>query len=276
MRFETAVPRAGHVLRADDGPVQRLKRALTFGDAELAAELHDDLAVGEGTVGWVVQHREPILWMDAASDPRSVDALAMQRRGLRWMTAYPIAIGDRMLGAFAVYRSAAWPVTPETSSLMGSLAAQAAIALENARLYSEATRRLTETRALLEVAELLNSTLESRTLLKRVALKVAQVCRVDRCTLEVWDGDRVIPLMSQFADGRRTAHLWDRFQALATQPPSARGISRKSRVVCFPLPVASLTSPTSSPRPGWSAFSKLLFPTPEVPVIRLTRSRTSS
>jgi GAF domain-containing protein/CheY-like chemotaxis protein len=241
-------------LWAYDAGAQRLKRALTFGDVELAAELRDDLAVGEGTVGWVVQHREPILWTDAASDPRSVDAAAMQQRGLRWMTAYPIAIGDRMLGAFAVHRSAAWPVTPETASLMGSLAAQAAIALENARLYSETTRRLTETRALLEVAELLNSTLESRTLLKRVALKVAQVCRVDRCTLEVWDGDRVIPLMSQFADGRRTAHLWDRFQALATQPPAAIPINAQVIETRQPVLIEDAATTTLIPREWIEAF----------------------
>src|SRR4029453_181579 len=206
---------------AHDAATQRLRRALTFGDGELAGALHDDLAVGEGTVGWVVQHREPILWTDAAADPRSVDATTMQHHGLRWMTAYPIAIGDRVLGAFAVHRSAAWPATPETASLMGPLAAQAAIALENARLYSETTRRLTETRALLEVAELLNSMLESRTRLQRVTFQVAQVCRVDRCTLEQWDGDRVIPLMSQFADGRRMDDLWERLQNIATVPPAA-------------------------------------------------------
>ena len=148
------------------------------------------------------------MWTEAATDPRFVDVPPLSARGLRWMTVYPIAIGDRMLGAFAVHRAAAWPITPETTSLMGSLAAQAAIGLENARLYSETSRRLTETRALLEVAEILNSTLESRTLLKRVTLKVAQVCRVDRCTLELWDGDQVVPLMSQFADGRRMpAHV---------------------------------------------------------------------
>src|SRR5207237_10364417 len=105
-------------------------------------------------------------------------------RGLGWVTAYPIAVGDRVLGAFAVHRTASWPVTPETASLMGSLAAQAAVALENARLYSETTRRLTETRALLEVAEILNSTLDARQLLKRLAIKVAQVCGVERSLIE--------------------------------------------------------------------------------------------
>ena len=96
---------------------------------------------------------------------------------------------------------------------MGSLAAQAAIALENARLYSETSRRLTETRALLEVAEILNSTLDSRALLKRVTLKVAQVCRVDRCTLELWDGDQ-----------RGPAHV-----AVRRRPPDAADVAASSR-----------------------------------------------
>jgi GAF domain-containing protein/CheY-like chemotaxis protein len=242
-------------LWAYDAGTQRLRRALTFGDPELAAELHDDLAVGEGTVGWVVQQREPILWTDTEADPRSVDAPAMRSRGLRWMTAYPIAIGDRMLGAFAVHRSAAWPVTPETASLMGSLAAQAAIALENARLYSETSRRLTETRALLEVAEILNSTLDSRTLLKRVTLKVAQICRVDRCTLELWDGDRVVPLMSQFADGRRTADLWQTFQTIATEPPTAIPANAHVIETRQPLIIDDTSTTTLIPRDWIEAFS---------------------
>ena len=123
---------------AFDAGAQRLRRALTFGDLELAAELHDDLALGEGAVGWVVQHREPIMWTEAATDPRFVDVPPLSARGLRWMTVYPIAIGDRMLGAFAVHRAATWPITPETSSLMGSLAAQAAIApRERAPLFGD-------------------------------------------------------------------------------------------------------------------------------------------
>ena len=168
---------------AHDTGTQQLRRALTFGDPELAAELHDEVALGEGAVGWVALHREPILWTDAALDQRFADTPQLWRRGLRWMTVYPIAIGDRMLGAFAVHRASALPQAPETTALMGSLAAQAAIALENAHLYSETSRRLTQTRALLEIAEILSATLDSRYLLERVARRVAQVCRVDRCTL---------------------------------------------------------------------------------------------
>jgi GAF domain-containing protein/CheY-like chemotaxis protein len=236
---------AGFVsLWAFDPGTQRLRRALTFGEPDLALDLHDDLAVGEGAVGWVVAHREPIMWTEVATDPRVVGAGLMRRHGLEAMTAYPIAIGDRVLGAFAVHRAAAGPMTPETVTLMGSLAAQAAIALENARLYSETSRRLTETRALLEVAEILSATLDSRRLLKRVALKVAQVCRVDRCTLELWDGDRVVPLMSQFADGRRRPALWEHFQMVEAGPPSA--IPANARVIETRQPLLIEDCATSS------------------------------
>jgi GAF domain-containing protein/CheY-like chemotaxis protein len=225
-----------------------LRRALTHGDAALAAELHDRLAPGEGAVGWVVQRREPILWTAIGDDTRIIDAAPLRSRGLAYLTAYPIAIGDRVLGAFAVHRTSSSPVTPETASLMGSLAAQAAVALENARLYSETTRRLMQTRALLEVAEILNSTLDARQLLKRLAIKVAQVCGVDRCTIERWEGDRVVPLMSQFADGRKMPAMWDQFLIVANRPlrevpVNARAIETRRPVIVEDAGDASLTPP---------------------------------
>src|SRR5256712_3064139 len=123
-------------------------------------------------------------------------------------------MGERVLGAFAVPRAAPSPVTPETASLLGSLAAQAAIALENARLYSETARRLEETGALLEVVEILNSTLDTKRLLKRVAIKIAEVYRVDRCSLVLWESGQVTPLVSQYADGRKAPAQWVAFQEI--------------------------------------------------------------
>src|SRR5207249_5946710 len=135
---------------------------------------------------------------------------------IRYFTAYPIAIGDRLLGAFSVSRPTPPTLSPETSSLLGSLAAQAALALDHARLFAETQHRLDETRAMLEVAEILTSTLDSKRLLRDVAMKIAQVCRVDRCSFSLWDGERIIPVMSQFADGRRDPALsqaWTRPRA---------------------------------------------------------------
>jgi GAF domain-containing protein/ActR/RegA family two-component response regulator len=157
-----------------------------------------------------------------------------------------------MLGSFAVHRAAALPEQPETATLMGSLAAQAAIALENAHLYSETSRRLTQARTLLEIAEILSATSDSRGLLKRVALKVAQVCRVDRCTLELWDGDHVVPLMSQFADGRKAPEMWRQFQTTSAGPPGT--IPANAQVIETRQPLLVEDCATSPLIPaGWVA-----------------------
>ena len=201
-----------------DEAARRLTRSLVYGPPETAAQLRSELALGEGVLGWVALHREPVLWVDVETDPRVVDGPHLAREGLRFITGYPIALGERVLGAFAVHRATPTPITPETASLLGSLAAQAAVALDNARLYGATERRLEETRALLEVVEILSSTLDSKRLLQRATMKIAQVCRVDRCSLMLWEDGRVRPLMAQFADGRRAPRQWAAFQAAVARP----------------------------------------------------------
>ena len=248
-----------------DGPERRLRRALVHGDPALAAELHDELAVGEGAIGWVVAHRQPILWTDTRTDPRYGDAPPLVRRGLYWLTAYPIAIGDQVLGAFAVHRATAWTLTPETESLMGSLAAQAAVALENARMYSDTTDRLAQTRALLEVAEILGSTLDSTQLLKRVAIKIAQVCAVDRCSIELWQGERAVPLMSQFADGRALPEMWRAFTAMDADPLREIPVNARAIETRRPVIVQDASTTTMLPRDWVERFGLKAFMT--VPMV---------
>ncbi|HET8577166.1 MAG TPA: GAF domain-containing protein, partial [Methylomirabilota bacterium] len=107
----------------------------------------------------------------------------------------------------------------DDESLLESFVAQAAVAIRNARLYADTARRLAETRALLELAEILNSTLDPSRLLKQATIRIAQLCHVDRCTIERWDGDQVIPLMSQFADGRRVPEMWSAFRNMRAYLP---------------------------------------------------------
>ena len=215
---------------------QRVVRSFVVGGGELASQLPSEMPIGEGTVGWVVEHRVPILW--AGNEDRRVtpsSGVKFQAHGLRYRLVYPIMIGERVLGVFAVNRATAVPVTPETEALLRSLAAQAALALDHARLFSETARRLEETRALLDVAEILNSTLDSKQLLKRVAIRIAQICRVDRCVIQRWDGARMTPLMAQFADGHPRPELWASFKA---RPPwSARQVPGHLRVIETRRPV---------------------------------------
>jgi GAF domain-containing protein/ActR/RegA family two-component response regulator len=218
-----------------DPTTRLLRRSLAHGDPRFSGGLRSEVAVGEGLVGWVVQHREPILWTDVERDPRVVDAARLVAYGMRYFTAYPIALGDRILGAFSVSRMTPPAAAPETVSLLGSLAAQAALALDHARLFAETRRRLDETRALLEVAKILSSTLNSKRLLRQVAMKIAEVCRVDRCSFSLWDGEHLLPVMSQFADGRRDPSLWEAWTR--TGPYPAQQVPAHAQVLATHRPV---------------------------------------
>src|SRR5947208_15983139 len=93
------------------------------------------------------------MWTDMATDARCVARQLLISSDLRYLLAYPITIGDRVLGVFAMNRTLPGIVTPASQLILASLASQAAGALDHARLYSGPTRRPPETRALLAVRE---------------------------------------------------------------------------------------------------------------------------
>src|SRR5206468_2030233 len=136
--------------------------------------------------------------------PENVEA--DRRLGYTMFLGVPLRVGARTIGALAFRARRAF--TARDAEIAEAFADQAAIALDQARLYSETAGRLEETGALLEVVEILNSTLDAKRLLQRVAIKIAQVCRVDRCSVAVWEGGEITPLMAQYADGRTPSEPW--------------------------------------------------------------------
>lgn len=91
---------------------------------------------------------------------------------------------------------------------------QQELALDNARLYEEAQQRLRESEALLELARALTSTLEYMPLLKTITCAAARACEMDRGAVYLWDDERVVPVMCQFADGHADEALWEAFRDL--------------------------------------------------------------
>jgi GAF domain-containing protein len=197
------------------------------------------LAPGEGVAGRAFLEGRPV-WTTNFFDDQSVALRPESRQQVathpnRAVLAIPL-IRERPFGCLVAHREVGHRFTGEEIEYLSTFASQVAVAIENARLYAETTRRLAETRALLEVAEILNSTLEPRPLLRQVAMKIAQVCGVDRCTIEGWDGDHVIPLMAQFVDGRRDERQWRAFSAVpsyvpADVPAHARALATRQPVL---------------------------------------------
>jgi GAF domain-containing protein len=101
-----------------------------------------------GIAGWVLRHNEPALVADAGSDSRFYPDID-QATGFetRSMLATPLKIRDRTIGVVEVINKRdGGSFTQRDRDLATALAAQAAVAIENARLYQRLADALVECR----------------------------------------------------------------------------------------------------------------------------------
>lgn len=98
--------------------------------------------VDRSIAGWVVRHRQPVIVDDVSHDPRfyiQVDkAIDFHTRSI---LATPLVFKDKVIGVLeAVNKRSRDQFTPEDVESLATLAAQAAIAIENARLLEQVQR----------------------------------------------------------------------------------------------------------------------------------------
>jgi PAS domain S-box-containing protein len=96
----------------------------------------------EGLGGWVLRHRESTIVRDASQDRRWL-ILPGDTQPVGSVIAAPLLVGQQMLGVLLVTHADADFFDENHLALLGSIAAQAAVAVRNAHLYEgEQQRRL--------------------------------------------------------------------------------------------------------------------------------------
>jgi GAF domain-containing protein len=103
--------------------------------------------LGKGLSGWVIKHGKPVRSGDVTADKRYL----VTYPGIHSGIYVPIRAGDRTIGSIAVESETADAFTEQDERILTTLASQAAVAFENARLYQEALRAA-ERRAILHRA----------------------------------------------------------------------------------------------------------------------------
>jgi phosphoserine phosphatase RsbU/P len=87
--------------------------------------------VGEGLVGYAALHKEPVLVPNVEEDPRYINVVADVRSEL----AIPLLLKDRVIGVLDLESPELDAFTKRDVEILTLLASQAAVAIENARLY---------------------------------------------------------------------------------------------------------------------------------------------
>lgn len=95
------------------------------------------IGLNEGIAGWVATHGQPVIVNDVQKDPRFLDRVDKQSGfTTRSIAAVPLEIRGRTIGVLEVLNKLdASGFDTEDLSMLQSIAAQAAIAIDNARLY---------------------------------------------------------------------------------------------------------------------------------------------
>lgn len=109
--------------------VLEMKMAVRYGEEATTKKVK----LGEGLVGWAALHKEPVLVSDVSQDPRYLNVVADARSEL----VIPMLIKERCIGVFDLESSELDAFSKEHAELLTLLASQAAVAIENARLYEE-------------------------------------------------------------------------------------------------------------------------------------------
>jgi PAS domain S-box-containing protein len=131
--------------------------------------------LGEGLSGTVAQRREGMIVNDYRRSPYAHPA-TLERTKIAAVLAEPLIYRDRLLGVLTVdNHEPRRRFTEQDQELFRIFAAQAAIAIENARLHTAAVRRGAELESLLRTASTVLSGLDLRGTLDRILMEAAQI-----------------------------------------------------------------------------------------------------
>jgi sigma-B regulation protein RsbU (phosphoserine phosphatase) len=117
----------GILLLNEETQELELKVAVRYGDTTTAPHVH----VGSGLVGYAALHKEAVLVPDVSADPRYIKVVDDARSEL----VIPLLLKDRCLGVFDLESPELDAFTKSHVEILTLLASQAAVAIENARLY---------------------------------------------------------------------------------------------------------------------------------------------
>jgi len=156
-------------------------------------ELWLDLT-GPGLNAEAARTGQPVLVGDVRGDPRYLAIPELS--DTRSEVVIPIAVKGRVIGTLDVQSDRLNAFSPAEVALLQSLASQAGVALENARLFQAEQQRRQETEVLRQASLTLGSTLDADQVLEQLLDQISQVVPYD-CANVMWIEDGFARIIHQ-------------------------------------------------------------------------------
>ncbi len=215
--------------------VEEATRIFNADAATLALLSGEDAMTIVATVGWKqdwleaggyralpggLTHRayvdgETIIEADMLASPSGASDIVLAH-GWRAGVAVPVAIRGDVIGVLTVYATVADHFSDEDSRLLGLIAAQAALAIHNAREYEEKAQEAWHRNALLQVAENIRDLSTMQDILETVGHLAPMFLGATSCGFFLWDGAAASFVPHLVVGGADEAECRRRFAALLT------------------------------------------------------------
>ncbi|MGE5103972.1 MAG: GAF domain-containing protein, partial [Betaproteobacteria bacterium] len=149
-------------------------------------------------IGRVVRERQPVQILDATDDPDYRDAESQRLGGYRTILGVPMLNGEEIVGVIVVWRTEVRAFSGKQIDLLTTFADQAAIAIENARLFNETKEALEQQTAVAEILRVISSSpTDVQPVLEAIAERAAKLCDAAAASMYLLDGNALRHLASK-------------------------------------------------------------------------------
>jgi signal transduction histidine kinase/integral membrane sensor domain MASE1 len=200
--LDALVESAARLCEADLGSITRQKdkafwQVASYGYPPALVEYmrYHPIELGRGTLtGRTALERRVIQIPDILADPEYKFVEPSKIGSYRTMLGVPLLREGEPIGVIVLMRRTVCPFTDKQIELVTTFADQAVIAIENVRLFEEVqartrelARSVEELRALGEVSQAVNSTLDLETVLRTIVAKAVQLSNTEAGVIYVFD-----------------------------------------------------------------------------------------
>src|SRR4051812_2735632 len=199
-------------------------------------------------LGRIARTKQVVHIIDIMAEPESAQGSLAKLANARTLLIVPMLKEEELVGAIGIYRQEVRPFTDKQIALVTSFASQAVIAIENVRLLNELRARTTELaqsvgelRALGEVSQAVNTSLDLETVLNTIVAKAVGLSGTDAGTIYEFDkASEEFQLRSTFGmDDALIAAIKDRHIRLGEAGIGQAAVQRA------PLQIADLRADSS-------------------------------
>jgi len=160
------------------------------GDPRYTARTGGIYYLHEGFTGWIARNQQELIVSDLATRDDVRPKIDSEDTPIRSYVGLPLKSGETFVGTLELTSNRPNAYSDEHVEMLRIIADQAAVAIQNARLFEAQQRQVRELGILFETSAAISSSLELDEVLPTVARKIAAALDVTSCSISDWDPDR--------------------------------------------------------------------------------------